>query len=299
MPTETRIFALKSDGSVSNQGPSTIRSVPKCTTAAWDASINGDDSDEELGGLIWKSSRTAKAVADAKKTEKCEHSANQNESSIPTESGTISKGDELGQKYGARQNSAVPTKRTIPAEGGDDSTPPKRSRGSPCSEEGCTNKAQSRGVCGRHGGRPTCSHEGCTNNAVKGGVCIEHGANRTSKTCSHDGCSNYPRKGGVCVRHGANSGAKRKSCSKEGCASIAKTGGVCRRHGPKRTKKTCSHEGCSTNARKEGFCRRQVSVKGTEESRSIQKDEVMENAPSSHQIGMCVRHGGNASKRGS
>eukprot|EP00579_Thalassiosira_antarctica_P009139 CAMPEP_0201902270 /NCGR_PEP_ID=MMETSP0902-20130614/54866_1 /ASSEMBLY_ACC=CAM_ASM_000551 /TAXON_ID=420261 /ORGANISM="Thalassiosira antarctica, Strain CCMP982" /LENGTH=293 /DNA_ID=CAMNT_0048436267 /DNA_START=535 /DNA_END=1414 /DNA_ORIENTATION=- len=137
MPTETRIFALKSDGSVSNQGPSTIRSVPKCTTTAWDASINGDDSDEEIGDWIYRSSDTAKAVADAQKaadalTEKCEHSANQNQtsnsprhSSILNGSGTISKGADLGQKDGARQKSAVPTKRTIPAEGGDDSTPPK------------------------------------------------------------------------------------------------------------------------------------------------------------------------------
>eukprot|EP00579_Thalassiosira_antarctica_P002039 CAMPEP_0201871232 /NCGR_PEP_ID=MMETSP0902-20130614/4201_1 /ASSEMBLY_ACC=CAM_ASM_000551 /TAXON_ID=420261 /ORGANISM="Thalassiosira antarctica, Strain CCMP982" /LENGTH=111 /DNA_ID=CAMNT_0048397163 /DNA_START=136 /DNA_END=468 /DNA_ORIENTATION=- len=111
MPTETRILASKSDGSASNQGPSTIRSITERTTAAWDASINGDDSDEELGGLIWKSSRTAKALADANladaSTEKCEHSANQNETSnspsqlsIPNESSIISKGADLGQKDG-------------------------------------------------------------------------------------------------------------------------------------------------------------------------------------------------------
>mmetsp|Transcript_39205 Transcript_39205/g.70631 ORF Transcript_39205/g.70631 Transcript_39205/m.70631 type:complete len:246 (-) Transcript_39205:23-760(-) len=245
MPTETRIFALKSDGSVSNQGPSTIRSVPKCTTTAWDASINGDDSDEEIGDWIYRSSDTAKAVADAQKaadalTEKCEHSANQNQtsnsprhSSILNGSGTISKGADLGQKDGARQKSAVPTKRTIPAEGGDDSTPPKRSRGSPCSEEGCTNKAQSRGLCGRHGGVPTCSEEGCSSTTKAGGFCWSHGANRTSKTCSRDGCTNIVRKGGVCWSHGANRTRSYKMCSHEGCISIARTGGVCRRHGGK------------------------------------------------------------------
>jgi len=297
MPTETRIFALKSDGSVSNQGPSTIRSVPKCTTTAWDASINGDDSDEEIGDWIYRSSDTAKAVADAQKaadalTEKCEHSANQNQtsnsprhSSILNGSGTISKGADLGQKDGARQKSAVPTKRTIPAEGGDDSTPPKRSRGSPCSEEGCTNKAQSRGVCGRHGGVPTCNEEGCTNKAQSRGLCGRHGG---VPTCSEEGCTNKAQSRGVCGRHGGV-----PTCCEEGCTNYAIKGGVCVRHGANRTSKTCSHDGCTNYPRKGGVCIRHGAKPGA--TRKSCSEEGC--ASIAQKGGVCWRHGANRTSK--
>eukprot|EP00579_Thalassiosira_antarctica_P011482 CAMPEP_0201911390 /NCGR_PEP_ID=MMETSP0903-20130614/2341_1 /ASSEMBLY_ACC=CAM_ASM_000552 /TAXON_ID=420261 /ORGANISM="Thalassiosira antarctica, Strain CCMP982" /LENGTH=283 /DNA_ID=CAMNT_0048446093 /DNA_START=142 /DNA_END=994 /DNA_ORIENTATION=- len=136
MLTETRILVLKSDDSASNQGPQTSSSLPERTTAARASSIDDDDSDEELGDLIWKSSRTAKALADANLAAALTATANQNQSpnsnspshaSVPDRIGVISKGADLGQKHGAlyllynntRQNSAVPTKRTIPIKEGD------------------------------------------------------------------------------------------------------------------------------------------------------------------------------------
>ena len=97
MVTETRVLVLKSDDYASNQGPPTVSSLPERTTTARDTSIDDDDRDEELGDLIWKSSRTAKAVADAKKAAALTASANQNQTStsrwhimsVPNESRVI------------------------------------------------------------------------------------------------------------------------------------------------------------------------------------------------------------------
>ena len=85
---------MRSDGSVSNQGPRAIRLVPERTTTPRDASIDDNDSDEELGDLIWKSSRTATAAADTKNAadaknvaaltatdRECERSTNHNQTS--------------------------------------------------------------------------------------------------------------------------------------------------------------------------------------------------------------------------
>ena len=84
MPTATdTIIVMKSDGSSSNQSPPTIGSLPERTTTARDASIDDDDSEEEVGAWIWKSSRTAITIADAKTAaamtttgRECEPSAN-------------------------------------------------------------------------------------------------------------------------------------------------------------------------------------------------------------------------------
>lgn len=76
-----------------------------------------------------------------------------------------------------------------------------------------------------------CSHEGCTNNAQTGGLCTRHGAKRKkyTYTCSHEGCSNHVLKGRVCRRHGAQA----KLCKHEGCTNQAIIGGVCWSHGAK------------------------------------------------------------------
>ena len=62
-----------------------------------------------------------------------------------------------------------------------------------CSQEGCANFSQKRGVCVSHGAKIfRRSHEGCANGAIKGGVCATHGAKLT-------------KKGGLCRTHGAES----------------------------------------------------------------------------------------------
>jgi hypothetical protein len=128
-----------------------------------------------------------------------------------------------------------------------DNVDKRNSKRKRCSHEGCTNQAQKRGVCIRHGAeRKLCSHEGCTNQAQKLGVCCGHGAER--KLCSHEGCTNTAKKLGVCTRHGAVS----KCCSHEGCTNVARKLGVCCVHGA--VLKRCSHEGCTNQAQKRGVC---------------------------------------------
>ena len=67
-----------------------------------------------------------------------------------------------------------------------------------CSAEGCNNKVEARGKCGRHGGRKTCSAEGCSNKVVSQGKCGRHGG---KKTCSAEGCNNKVVSGDKCGRH--------------------------------------------------------------------------------------------------
>jgi len=126
-----------------------------------------------------------------------------------------------------------------------------------CSSAGCTSIARGKeGVCKRHGAKVrkyTCTHIGCNNHAQKGGVCIKHGAKVKRKMCNHKGCINLAMKGGVCFRHGA----KRKTCSHKGCNKQVQNRGVCIRHGAK--VKTCSHEGCNNHAKKGGVCKRHGS----------------------------------------
>ena len=55
---------MKSDSSAPPQGPPTIRSIPKHTiTVRHASSIDDDDSNEEIGHLIYQSMRTARARA--------------------------------------------------------------------------------------------------------------------------------------------------------------------------------------------------------------------------------------------
>lgn len=97
-----------------------------------------------------------------------------------------------------------------------------------------------------------CSHEGCTNNAQTGGVCIKHGAKKKRYECSYDGCTNQVQIGGVCKRHGAKRKKYTYTCSHEGCTNHVVKGGVCRRHGAQA--KLCKHEGCTNQAIIGGVC---------------------------------------------
>ena len=166
-----------------------------------------DDSDEELGELIYRSSRTARIRADA---------AASLQAMIMADSAS-------------HVDDVLATKRMLPEGGGPAGRPEKRARRI-CSREGCNNQLQNNGVCFRHGAKKIhkkCSHEGCPNIAMKGGVCWSHGAKR--KKCSHEGCLKSAVKGGMCWGHG-----ERATCSHEGCSNLAQKGGVCCSHGAKR-----------------------------------------------------------------
>ena len=129
-----------------------------------------------------------------------------------------------------------------------------------CLSAGCKSIAQKGGVCYRHGAkRKTCSYEGCNKHVKKGGVCVRHGAvvkKNERKICGHNGCTNIAHKGGVCVRHGA----ELKTCSHKGCNSYARgKDGVCAKHGAK--KYTCSHRGCSNQVQRGGVCYKHGAVR--------------------------------------
>jgi len=237
---------------------------------------DSDDSDDELGASIYKSSRTAKAreeavnraASKAPATHKNERLVCQKQTSritcdmtAPKECSGISDDADLGCQ---RQQKDVLNKRKLSVEKDDGPVPSKRAR-KKCSVDECTKNAQSGGVCMRHGAKvKPCSHEGCTNIVVKGGVCVRHGAKVKVKSCSHEGCTNHARTGGVCRRHGAKikvkkcsdkdvptmlrtaestfrHGAKVKICTDEGCTYNVRQGRVCGKHGAKA--RTCSHEG--------------------------------------------------------
>ena len=167
-----------------------------------------DDSDEELGNMIYESSRTAKKFRE------------EAESVQESESHASSKNTQLNS------NGRSPERDTTPAT--NECTKVKRRKA--CSREGCTNKAREGGVCCRHGAKKKiCSHEGCTNRVQKWGVCIRHGAILKKRICRHEGCTNVIVRRGVCKRHGAK--VKRRTCSHEGCTNNAIKGGVCKRHG--------------------------------------------------------------------
>lgn len=120
-----------------------------------------------------------------------------------------------------------------------------------CLVDECSNFSVTRGVCGKHGGRPKpslCSHEGCTNKVINSGVCVRHGA--WQPECKHEGCTNRVINSGVCIRHGA----KQAVCSQEGCTNYACSKGVCRKHGENHH--LCLVESCQNQALRGGVCQR-------------------------------------------
>ena len=119
--------------------------------------------------------------------------------------------------------------------------------GKPCSTEGCTSKAQAKGVCVKHGAYGECLKSNCSSNAVKRGrLCFKH----TVKLSCADPTCDTPQVLGyfVCIKHGAFG-----YCTTYACITNAiTTRGKCRRHDSKTV--ACSAEGCDTNARARGLC---------------------------------------------
>ena len=231
-----------------------------------------DDSDEELGAYIYRTSRTAKLLreeAEARNNELQSSSKSVAAVAGPTsckptatnttQSSKLSEVVPYSSKLTNSDINHVWTRRRLrkrknpPAADGEDHVPSsgakKRAREqtdqqcfpsrTQCTVDGCTNRAQQGGICYTHGGKQIrfkCSYDGCTSIAQKGGVCIRHhdGASRTKKYCKHEGCTNQEQKGGVCKRHGAKVKRKKYTCIYERCNNHAVKGGVCIRHGAKR-----------------------------------------------------------------
>ena len=116
-----------------------------------------------------------------------------------------------------------------------------------CAHNGCTSKADQRGLCVKHGGRGKCLTPGCTTNAVgRRGLCTRHGGNGT---CSSKGCSSNVYSRGLCKKHG---GLKMTKCTHpSGCISNAVARGRCSKHGGK---SVCKTPGCTTNVQARGLC---------------------------------------------
>ena len=233
---------MKSDSSAPNQGPLTIRSITKhLITVKHASSIDGDDSDEEIGRLVYESLHTARARSRhaeiqgvAVSTATHERLPDQNQSSNNlghmSTNDITPRGANWDQTYSTHGNSLIPAKRRRTADEGNGPAPPKippktchvgytkmAQEGGVCISHGtnvapkrrnhgvCNNQAAYGGICVRHGGdlKQKCSHEECTNIDLRGGVCIRHGATKTRRLCSHRGCTNISVQGGVCIRHGA------------------------------------------------------------------------------------------------
>ena len=160
-----------------------------------------DDSDEELGAYIYRTSHTAKFFREK------EELARNNDKTSTNHNTRKSK----RKKQLEAENTSVSSESKQRAK--------KKRKKYTCSHEGCTNQVRTGGVCTRHGAKvKTCKHEGCTTQARKGGVCTKHGlgrqgALRKKYTCSHEGCTNQGVKGGVCVSHGAKK--KKNNCRAE------------------------------------------------------------------------------------
>eukprot|EP00729_Bicosta_minor_P007812 gene7812-biopygen12034 len=119
----------------------------------------------------------------------------------------------------------------------------------PCSLEGCTTKAQARGLCGKHGAHGKCVQMGCVTNALKrGGYCGKHSK---KVACAHPNCSTPLIIGkGVCTKHGAHG-----ICTAWGCKTNAAPGkkGHCLTHS--KDKAICSASDCSNGVVARGLCR--------------------------------------------
>ena len=120
--------------------------------------------------------------------------------------------------------------------------------GKPCSVDGCSAKALSRGLCRKHDSKTVaCSTEGCSNIAKGRGVCSKHG---TKKICSFNNCTTAAVARGRCYKHGAYG-----TCKFEGCTSNAQGGSShCKKHGG--GYKPCSVAGCTTNSVRKGLCKK-------------------------------------------
>jgi len=281
------------------------------------------DDEDELGALIYNSSRTAKARASAKKEEsathangKCDGSVNQNPCHESEGGVTVSKDTDFGGQDDAPQESSVPKKTMIhvaeynrtapkiqmdcvicsvtgcinrPIKGGTCIMHGGGGNHNECSHNGCMEKSQTESVCDAHG--VTCNDEECTIFAQKGGVCIKHAAKVTRKTCSHEGCTNNVKniKEDACWRHGEN----RCICSHRGCIGQVVDRGACRKHGVTGARRICSHEGCTNKVVNSGVCIRHGA-------KSCRKLYICRQEGCTNQVvnrGVCIRHGAKRSIR--
>jgi len=235
-----------------------------------------DDSDDELGAEIYRTSQTAKrhreeqqqATISSTQTA-TRRKSSQEEEALPLQLSVLdSKATSTANKKNTnkvigsnkRKAAVLSTDDEICREVVTDNLKRVYRNGRYhrlCSSNGCTSIARGKeGVCTKHGAKQklkTCSHKGCNNQVVKEGVCVRHGASWTKRICGHIGCNKYVQKEGVCTKHGAK--VQKHTCSHKGCTNNVVKSGVCIRHGAKVvSRKTCSHEGCNSYARKDGVC---------------------------------------------
>jgi len=145
-----------------------------------------------------------------------------------------------------------------------------------CSQSGCTQQAQSRGLCmthggslectypgcvaisrwqgrcGLHGGRCTCSDAKCTKGVRSGGKCVEHCGSRAK--CLFPNCTSTVQRKGLCSAHGGS-----LSCTVEGCSKKVLTKGLCGSHGGGLR---CKSDGCNTLCHYRGFCQKHAVENG-------------------------------------
>jgi len=262
-----------------------------------------DDSDDELGAEIYRTSETAKrhreeqqqALSTSTQTTTRRKSSRllniesreDKEKSLVSSKPT-STANKTNTKRISRSNKRKAAVLSVDEEVDDGMAPVLKEefrKGSRlCLSAGCTSIVINGGVCRKHGAKvKTCSHEGCNKHVQKGGVCMRHGAKVKKYTCTHEGCTNQVVKEGVCIKHGAVQ-KKRKICSHKGCTNYVQNSGVCTKHGAKVI--TCSHKGCNKYAQKGGVCmmhgavvkRTMCTVEGCT-SRARGKD------------GVCTKHG--------
>lgn len=120
-------------------------------------------------------------------------------------------------------------------------------KGKKCQHLNCFKRAQSAGLCKKHGGGARCQQANCTKSA-QGGIkngqfCRVHGG---GITCLHEGCTKGQQRNGLCYSHGGN-----RLCTVEGCDKIERSSGKCTEHGGG---KRCSIPNCSRLIRKNQLC---------------------------------------------
>eukprot|EP00584_Thalassiosira_punctigera_P005426 CAMPEP_0172544260 /NCGR_PEP_ID=MMETSP1067-20121228/14452_1 /TAXON_ID=265564 ORGANISM="Thalassiosira punctigera, Strain Tpunct2005C2" /NCGR_SAMPLE_ID=MMETSP1067 /ASSEMBLY_ACC=CAM_ASM_000444 /LENGTH=1062 /DNA_ID=CAMNT_0013330789 /DNA_START=95 /DNA_END=3283 /DNA_ORIENTATION=+ len=267
-------------------GSTSNPSRPSHTTTNTNTSDIDSDSEDEIGALIYNTSCTAKARADAR-TKGAAQLANHNQTSESLyPDSLVSSGDIFGafgvacESYecdkDAEGNSTVPFEEKTPIPEGDGTALPNwarrkfsvdgytyRSQGGEGTGErhgaivdqyrrdSDTNQAQKKGARIRNEANfycnETCSHDGCTYPVKRKGVCIHHF--RSPKQSS---MMCYDKKGGVCVRHGAKNVHSKSNY--DGCTNSDQNEGVCVRHGAKVVK--CSYAGCANQCHRRGECTR-------------------------------------------
>ena len=93
-------------------------------------------------------------------------------------------------------------------------------RGKPCSHEsGCQKRAQSGGLCKKHGGGRRCLNPSCRKSSQGGGYCRTHGG---GKRCKVPNCTKGQQRLGLCYAHGGI-----RMCVVPGCIKKDRGNGYC------------------------------------------------------------------------